>query len=339
MNKLENNKNIWIVLEQYKGSLTSLSKEVLSKGRQIADSLNSNLIGLAISNKADDLAKEAISYGADKVIKVEDPLLKNYSTNAWTKILETLIKKYKPYTIFISASENGRDLGGRICSRMGLGLVAECSQIELTENKDDIKWIRPSFSGKLLSDIRITTKPMIGTIGQGAFKAGKKDLRRIGEIIEEKISIDEDEIGCKFISFEEIPFDTNSVRLDEADVIVAGGMGLKDKKNWHLIEELAQALHGTSGATKPLIDNGWLDKSKQIGISGTKVKAKLYIAVGISGALQHRKGMEDSDLIIAINNDENADIFKVAHYGIVGDLFEILPKMTEEINKNNNKLN
>ena len=231
--------------------------------------------------------------------------------------------KYDPAIVMLPASHDGRDLAGRVSANRGLGLVADCSNLELTEGKEDIKWIRPSFDGKLLCDIRILSEAMMATIGRGAFVEAPFEEGREAEVIKEDANITADDVKTKFISFEEEEINPLLDKLMNAKVVVSGGRGLGGPENWHLVEELAEALGGAVGATKAVTDLGWCDKDLQVGVTGVQVRPDLYIALGLSGAIQHTKGMEDSTTIIAINNDPDAAIFKTAHYGIVDDLFNL----------------
>lgn len=328
-------KNILVVIDKNKsnGEITNLSRELLAKAREMADELGEEVISLAIGNNMKDIAKEAVFYGSDKSIYVDDELLEDYTTIPYTRVLDEIIDKYMPMAVLIGANTDGRDLGGRICARRQIGLVADCSDIELTEDKKDIKWIRPTFDGKLFSDIRISSFPKIGTVASGVFKGAKKDESRNAEIIKENITLPEEDILTIVKEFIKYPQKEKS--LSNCDIIVSGGMGIGEKENWHLIEELADAVHGLVGATKPVCDMGWVPVEDQIGSTGVRVAPKLYIAVGISGAIQHIAGIKKSDIIIAINNDPEAPIFKHAHYGLVGDLFEVVPMLTKKIKELN----
>lgn len=325
-------KDILVVIDKdLDGNLNELSKELIGKAREIADVLDEKVITLIIGTDLENAAKDAIYHGADKSIYVENKLLENYTTVPYTRVLNEIIDKYTPQAVLIGANTDGRDLGGRICAKRQIGLVADCSDIELTEDKKDIKWIRPTFDGKLFSDIRISSFPKIGTVASGVFRGAKADTSRKGELIKEDITIPESDILTIVKEFIKAPKEDKS--LSNCDIIVSGGMGLGEKENWHLVEELAEAVHGLVGATKPVCDMGWVPVEDQIGSTGVRVSPKLYIAIGISGAMQHVAGIKKSDLIIAINNDPEAPIFKHAHYGLVGDLFEIVPMLTKKINE------
>lgn len=311
------------------GSLNQLTKELLYKARELADELDEKVITLSIGADMKKTAQETSLYGADICIYINHPVLEKYTTLPYTKAVDMIIEKYNPRAVLISSDSDGRDLAGRLCAKREIGLVADCSDIELTEDKKDIKWIRPSFDGKLFSDIRIKSNPKIGTVSSGVFRPAKKDFGSYGKIIEEKIEFTEDELLTQVIDLIKKPKEERS--LTNCDIIVSGGMGIGSKENWKLIEDLASALNAITGATKPVCDMGWVAADKQIGSTGKRVAPKLYIAIGISGAIQHVAGIKKSDLIIAINKDSEAPIFKYSHYGIIGDLFEVVPILTEKI--------
>ncbi|WP_019138800.1 electron transfer flavoprotein subunit alpha/FixB family protein [Peptoniphilus timonensis] len=325
------NGNIWVINETSEGSLSLITKEMMSIARELSDGLDKELVAVEIGFENDEKAKLSGQLGADKVIQVNDKLLENYNTLAYAKVLDELMEKYDPAIVMLPASHNGRDLAGRVSAKRDIGLVADCSNVELTEDKSDIKWIRPSFDGKLFCDVRILSETMMATIGRGGFVEAAKDENREAEIIKEDINITEEDVKTKFIDFEKEEVNPLLDKLLNAKVVVSGGRGLGGPENWHLVEELADALGGAVGATKAVVDLGWCDKDLQVGVTGVQVKPDLYIALGISGAIQHTKGMEDSTTIIAINNDPDAPIFKTAHYGIVDDLFNVVPDLIKEI--------
>ena len=325
------NGNIWVVNETSEGSLSLITKEIMSIARELSDKLDKELVAVEIGHKNDELAKESAHLGADKIIQVDNELLEHYNTLGYAKVLDSLMEKYDPAIVMLPASHNGRDLAGRVSAKRGVGLVADCSNIELTEDKEDIKWIRPSFDGKLFCDVRITSETMMATIGRGGFVEAPLDESREAEIIKEEVAISEEDVKTKFVDFEKEEINPLLDKLLNAKVVVSGGRGLGGPENWHLVEELADALGGAVGATKAVVDLGWCDKDIQVGVTGVQVKPDLYIALGISGAIQHTKGMEDSTTIIAINNDPDAPIFKTAHCGIVDDLFNVVPGLIEAI--------
>lgn len=330
-------KNILVVAELEKNKISKLTKEILGKARELADQINQEVYTLLIGDKIEDQAQDLIKLGSDKVILAEDKKLKNYTTLAYTKILNKTIEDYNPLAILISATSNGRDLGGRICARRNIGLVAECADIKLTSDKKDFRWIRPSFDGQLFSDIRISTYPQIGTLGDSVFKPAKRDESRQGTVEKLDFFLEDKDFLTEILG--QIEKRDKTPKISEAKIIVAGGLGLREPKNMGLIKELAEELGAALGGSKPLADQLWIPKENFIGVSGQKVKPKLYIAIGISGATQHLQGMRDSEIIVAINKDKDAPIMKEAHYAIQADLFEIVPILIEQIREKKKALN
>lgn len=321
------NKNIFVVIETFQDKITNLSIELLANARKLSEGLGSKVVAVLFTDKRKEL-DEIARYGADEIILVEDENLRNFDVKTHADALDKILDKYNPYAVLIGSSVNGRDLGGAITAKRKIGLVADCEKIELTEDKSDIKWIRPTFDGKMLSDIRIPSSPKIGTVGNKTGVDIFYDKTKKAYIIEEKIKISAPltEI-LTFVKDEK----QNEVSLEDADIIVAAGMGVGEKENLEIVKELAKVLGAEFAVTKPIVDNGWEEKSRQVGVTGKTVKPKLYIAVGISGALQHINGMKESEMIVAINNDKDAKIMKLANYSIVGDLFKIVPILTEKI--------
>ncbi|MGI5950053.1 electron transfer flavoprotein subunit alpha/FixB family protein [Peptoniphilus sp.] len=325
------NGNIWVIAERNGDTLSNITIEIMSKAKELSKALDKKLSVVTIGYENDVIAKEAGVYGADRVIQVNDKLLEHYTTLPFTKVILNLIDKYDPALIMIPATVNGRDFAGRICAKNNTGLVADCHDIKLTDDKSDIKFIRPTFDGKLFSDVRISSERMIATVGKGAFVRQLRNEDNKYDIIIEESNLTEEDVKTTFVDFEKSDMDPLLESLLNSKVVVSGGMGLKSAENWHLVEELAEALGANVGATKPVADLGWCAKELQVGVTGAVVKPDVYIALGISGAIQHINGMKDSSVIIAVNNDPEAPIFKTAHYGIVADLFEFVPKLIEKI--------
>jgi electron transfer flavoprotein alpha subunit len=328
-------KNVWVFIETEYGKEKKVGFELLTPGRKIADTLNQELVAVMFGKDIKNIAKEAISYGADKVILVEDPIFERYSTDAVTNTFMNLVDKYKPNTIFIGATINGRDFGPRVACRLGTGLTADCTEISYDSETNNVKWTRPAFGGNLMADIECPNiRPQMGTVRPGVYKKPLKQENNKGEIIEEKFDIPEDAIRTKIVeTIKEISEDIN---LEEAEIIVSGGRGLGKAENFSYIRDLASALGGAVGSSRAAVDSGWIPHAHQVGQTGKTVAPKIYIACGISGAIQHLAGMSGSDVIIAINKDKDAPIFEVAHYGIVGDLFEVIPVFIKEIEKYKN---
>lgn len=321
-------KNILTVVEINDG-ITKTSYQILAKAREIADGLQQEVYSLIIGHEVEKYSKDLISHGADKVVVVENEFLKEYRTLSYVKVLNEVLDEFRPFAVMMPASQNLRDLGGRIAAKRRIGLIAECVQILLNDEKNDIKWIRPTFDGQLYSDIRTNTFPQMGTVAEDVFKALKANPERTGEVINFNVDIEMENMLTEILG--NVKRSSNNLSLEEAKIIVAGGLGLKEPKNWNLINELAELLGAATTGTKPISDQLWIPADRYVGMSGRKVHPKLYIAIGISGSVQHVQGMKDSDIIIAINNDPDAAIFNVAHYGIVGDLFEVVPMLIEKL--------
>jgi electron transfer flavoprotein alpha subunit len=324
-------KGIFVVAALHENELAPVSIEILGKARELADHFDEELATLLIGDKLDEAADFAIAYGADKVIKVEDENLTSYRTLTYTKVLDEVIDKYNPFAVLIPATQNGRDLGGRICGRREIGLVADCIDIIPCEGERDIRWIRPTFNGQLYSDIRISTKPLIGTVSERVFKPAVYNENRTGEVESFDVAISEEDMLTEIAGFiKKIGIEQD---VSKAKVVVAGGLGLREPKNLYLIKDLAKEIGAAVSGSKPLADQLWIPQDSFVGMSGLKIQPRVYIAIGISGSAQHIQGMRDSGTIIAINNDPKAPIFDVAHYCICADLFDFVPKLTEAIKK------
>ncbi len=328
----EEYKNLWVVIETEEGKAKNVGFELLTPGRQLADQQGEKLVAVVIGKDIEAEAKKAIAHGADQAIVVEGYEYFNYNTDAFSYALEQLIKKYKPSTVLIGATNNGRDMGPRVACRIKTGLTADCTGLGIDEESGNIAWTRPAFGGNLMATILCpNTRPQMGTVRPGVFKKSIPDESRQGEIIHEDIHIPAEDIKVKLM--ERMKEVAEAVNLEEAEIIVSGGRGLGKPENFSYIRDLAAALGGAVGASRAAVDAGWIPHAHQVGQTGKTVAPKIYIACGISGAIQHLAGMSGSDTIIAINKDPDAPIFEVADYGIVGNLFDVIPALVEEIKK------
>lgn len=326
----ENNKNIWVYIETEEGKPKAVGFELLSPGRDIADKRGCSLVAVVIGNGVEETAKQAIAYGADQVLLLDAPEYNIYNTDVFGEAMVGLIEKYQPEGILIGATNNGRDLGPCVSCRIKTGLTADCTAIDLDAESGNIAWTRPAFGGNLMATILCpNTRPQMGTVRPGVFKKPVADESRTGEIIREQMKIPENRVEL----IKRVREVAESVNLDEAEIIVSGGNGVGSAENFSYIKALADTLGGAVGASRAAVDNGWISHAHQVGQTGKTVAPKLYIACGISGAIQHIAGMSGSDTIIAVNKDPDAPIFSVADYGIVGDLFEVLPVLTAEFKK------
>jgi electron transfer flavoprotein alpha subunit len=323
---------VWVYVENDGAAIADVSLELLGRGRELADQLGSELVAFIIGHDLSGAATELIARGADKVFVAEHPRLEFYLTLPYSRIAIELIEKYRPSILLIGATNTGRDLAPRIASHMKTGLTADCTDLQIGSYTFGKKtWnevllqIRPAFGGNIIATIVTPeTKPQMATVREGVIRQPDPDYSRKGEIIQLKPELTEEDF---ILSIVERVKAEKKVNLKSAKIIVAGGMGVGSRENFEIIHELASTLGGDVGASRAAIDAGFIDREYQIGQTGVTVRPNLYIACGISGAIQHRAGMEESQRIIAINTDPKAPIFSVAHYGIVGDLHEVIPKM------------
>ncbi|MCC8139531.1 MAG: electron transfer flavoprotein subunit alpha/FixB family protein [Lachnospiraceae bacterium] len=323
------NKDLWVYIETENGTAKNVGYELLSPGRAMADKLGSRLVAVVLGKNAESVAQKAISYGADQVLLVEGDEYDTYNTDAQSYAMETLIRKYAPFIVLYGATNNGRDVAPRVACALHTGLTADCTGLDIDEN-GLLASTRPAFGGNLMATISCPDhRPQMSTVRPGVFKKSPADDSRSGEIIREDIHIDPDRIRVHLL--ERVKEVAEAVHLEEADVIVSGGRGLGCAENFSYIRDLADAMGGVVGASRAAVDAGWIPHAHQVGQTGKTVAPKIYVACGISGAIQHLAGMSGSDTIIAINKDPDAPIFSVADYGIVGDLFEVVPAFAEAI--------
>ena len=343
---IEPNRNgeVWVFAEQEDESLNDVSLELCGKARELADRLGVKMGAVLAGWNVRELAYRLIAHGADRVYHVHDTRLEHYRTLPYSRVMCQLIEKHKPQIVLYGATPLGRDLAPRIASQMRAGLTADCTDLDLgdyeekktnTIHKDLLLQIRPAFGGNIIATIiNYDRWPQMATVREGVMRMQEGDPRRSGEIVDEKIAFDDFDMAVKVI---ERHREKRKVNLKGARIIVAGGGGMGSKDNFKLIHELAGVLGGAVGASRAAVDGGFVSKEHQIGQTGTTVRPALYIACGISGAVQHRAGMEESAKIIAINWDKNAPIFGVAHYGIVGDTSKVIPMMIEAIRSRGNR--
>lgn len=324
-------KDVWVFIECFQGEPKSVGFELLGQGRKLADGLKQQLCAVVIGKEVDKAVEGAARYGADKVYVVKGDEYENYTADAYGHAFLELVSKYDPNTILVGATINGRDLGSKLAVSLHTGLTADCTALSVEEETGNVVWERPAFGGNLYAQILCSeTRPQMGTCRPGAFKkpAVNKDNKPV--IIEETIHTPADQIRTRVLEFIRAAED-QGMRLDEADVIVSGGRGMKNAENFAVLQELADVLGGTVGCSRAAVDAGWMPQSRQVGQTGSTVSPKIYFACGISGAVQHVAGMSESGTIVAINKDETAPIFEVADYCIVGDLFEVVPALVKEL--------
>ena len=321
-------KNLWVYIETEENIAKPVGYELLAPARELANKMEQKLVAVVIGGNVENIANEAIAYGADEVLLVEGDEYYNYSTDAYGYALETLVHKYKPSIILLGATHNGRDLGPRVACNLNTGLSADCTIMDYDKENSNVIWTRPTYGGDLMAAILCSGhRPQMGTVRQGIFKKAKKNRDRTGVIIREDIHIAKEDIRLKLI--ERVKEVAERVELEEAEIIVAAGRGIGSPEGYKIIEDFAKELNGVPAASRAIVDAGWVPYAYQVGQTGKIVSPKLYIACGISGAMQHTMGMSGSDCIVAINKDPDAPIFDVADYGIVGDLFEVIPELIE----------
>ena len=325
---IEDYKDVLVFAEQREGKLAPVSYELLGAGRRLADELGTGLLA-ALLGADESEAMELVKWGADKVLLCSDPVLGKFNDDVYSEVLAKIINEYKPSIVLAGATPIGRSFIPRVAARLRTGLTADCTSLEIDKDTNNLLQIRPAFGGNIMATILCPDyRPQMATVRPRVMKRGEYNANRTGEII--NVDVDNLTPGTKVIeSVKEVS--EISVNLHEADIIVSGGRGVGGEKGIRMLEELAIALGGVVGASRAAIDEGWIPYSHQVGQTGKTVNPKVYIACGISGAVQHLVGMQSSDIIIAINKNPEAPIFNVATYGIVGDLFEIVPMLTKRI--------
>ncbi len=327
--KLNSYKGFWVFAEQRNGVLMNVALELLGAGRELADTLGVPLSAVLLGSETDEMTKQLIHFGADKVYVVDHPLLKQYQTNAYTKALVSVIEKYKPEILLFGATVLGRDLAPRVATRLQIGLSADCVQLAIDEEKHLLEQTKPAFGGNVMATIVIPNhRPQMATIRPNVMKRLEPQTSRTGEIIKvDDVSLQADDLCTKIIDI--VQETESAVNIQEAEIIVAGGFGLGKPENFGLLKELSDLLGGAVGASRAAVDADWIPSYHLVGQTGKTVQPKLYIACGISGCIQHIVGMQSSETIIAINKDPKAPIFNIATYGIVGDVTEIVPALTK----------
>lgn len=330
-------RRFWVYIEQEDGKAHPVSWELLGVAHRLADEVNDGTAiveGILVGSNMEELAKEAIQYGAQTVYMVDDPTFKNYLNKPYTTALTTLVKKYEPEVFLVGASTLGRDLAGAVATSLGTGLTADTTHLAMGEVKGSDKKLllatRPAFGGNVIATILCRDhSPQMATVRPRVFTSAPRQADAKGEIVREVIPITSDMINAEILEF--ITNDAASVKLEYADIIVSGGRGLGGPKGFELIKQLADELGGVVGSSRACVDAGWIKYDHQVGQTGKTVRPKLYIAAGISGAIQHKVGMQESDFILAINRDPHAPIFEIATMGIVGDLYEVIPALIKQI--------
>ncbi|MEG0943233.1 MAG: electron transfer flavoprotein subunit alpha [Angelakisella sp.] len=323
---------VWVFAEQRQGKLMPVVIELLGEGKKLAAEVGCELCAILCGEEIGDLAAELIACGADKVYVADAPELKNYTTDGYTKVIMEAITKYKPEIVLLGATHIGRDLGPCLAVQCGTGLTADCTKLEIDPESKGIMQTRPAFGGNLMATIVCPNhRPQMSTVRPGVMSKAVRDDSRKGEVIQLKVNLKEGDIRTKILEI--VKNIGEIVCLTDAEVIVSGGMGLGKPEGFQLLHKLADRLGGCVAGSRAAVDAGWIDHAYQVGQTGTTVKPRLYFACGISGAIQHVAGMQNSDYIIAINKDDAAPIFDIADYGIVGDLYSVVPAILDALDK------
>ena len=338
---LEEYKGVYVFAQQVDNEVSSIALELIGKGKDLAKDLNTTVTAVLVGSNVMGLTEILGEYGADRVIVVDDPELKEYRTEPYTHALASVIEKYKPDVFLIGATAIGRDLGPRVCARIHTGLTADCTQLDIgdfplvptpgkEQKHNQLLMTRPAFGGNTIATIACPEfRPQMATVRPGV-------MQKIAPIAGAKAVIEEYNPGFtpnnKYVTIKEVvKAVSDTVDIMDAKILVSGGRGVGSAENFKILEDLAEVLGGTVSCSRAVVDNGWKPKDLQVGQTGKTVRPQIYFAIGISGAIQHVAGMEESDLIVAINKDETAPIFDVADYGIVGDLNKVVPALTEQL--------
>ncbi|MCO5386638.1 electron transfer flavoprotein subunit alpha/FixB family protein [Desulfosporosinus sp.] len=323
-------KGIMIIVEQRNLQIRKVSLELLSQARKIADATGEPVVAVVLGQGIDELAATVAASGADKVILIDDAKLAEYTTGAYTSVLNKLIRKEEPQAVLIGNTAVGKDLAPRLAQRLGVGLASDCTGMEADSNSF-LTFKRPIYAGKAFAHLTSNVRPIMATIRPNTFPVAAPDAARQAEVVKEAAEIDAADLVA--ILKEVAIAASKRPELTEANIIVSGGRGMKGPENYNILEDLADVVGAAVGASRAAVDSGWKEHKFQVGQTGKTVAPTLYIACGISGAIQHLAGMGSSKFIVAINKDPEANIFNVADYGIVGDLFEVVPLLTQEFKK------
>lgn len=328
----EYNGGVWVFAEHLEGNIAGVTLELISEGRKLAQKLNTKLSTVLLGDNVHQLIQPLFEYGSDKVYLMNAPVYHFYRAETYMAGMSYLVQKYKPEILLIGATTQGRDLAGAVATQLGTGLTADCTELDIDLEKRLLLASRPAFGGNIMATILCEhDRPQMATVRPRVMHLDNPVPGRSGELIEESIEINEENLLTKVIEI--VKGQDNVIRLDEAEIIVCGGRGLQDKKGFDIVYGLAEVLGATVACTRPAVELGWIEHNRQIGQTGVTISPKLYFAIGISGAIQHIVGMQGSETVIAINTDPDCPMMKLATYGVVGDAFEIVPKLTEELKR------
>lgn len=322
---------VWVWIEQFQGEACSISWEMLGQARRLADQRKTAVTACVLGHNVEHIAKQAIVYGADRVFWVDHPSLAVYRTKPYADTLVELVRQYKPEIFLLGASSRGRDLAGSVATELYTGLTADCTGLDIDPETNLLRQTRPAFGGNIMATIICPNyRPQMATVRHRVFEMPTADGTRRGQIVAIKPALDEGQIATRVVDF---IMEQGTVNLADARIIVSGGRGVGGPEGFNPIRELAEVLGGAVGSSRAAVDAGWIPYAHQVGQTGRTVRPDLYIACGISGAVQHLAGMGTAKIIVAINKDPEAPIFGVANYGVVGDLFQVVPALTEQFRK------
>lgn len=333
---LQEYKGVYVFAQQVDCKVSGVTYELIGKAKELAADLKTDVTAVLLGSGVKALADDLAANGADRVIVVDDPVLKEYTTEPYTQAMDAVIKEFKPEIVLYGATAIGRDLAPRISARVNSGLTADCTKLEIDPEADpdsglhNLRMTRPAFGGNIMATILIKkNRPQMATVRPGVMQRLAKDPAHKAEVVEFDAKLEKNN---KYVTVEEVVKKvSNKIDIMDAKILVSGGRGVGCKENFKILEDLANAIGGTVCSSRACVDAGWTEKDVQVGQTGKTVRPNVYFAIGISGAIQHIAGMEESDIIIAINKDENAPIFDVADYGIVGDALKIVPLLTQKI--------
>ena len=341
MNNLEAYKGVFVFAQQVDNVISNIAYELIGKGKELAKDLGVEVTAVLVGSDVKGLADQLAEYGADKVIVVDDPELKEYRTEPYTHAIASVIKEFKPEIFLIGATAIGRDLGPRVCARIHTGLTADCTKLDIGDfpmnpvpgretKHNQLLMTRPAFGGNTIATIACPDfRPQMATVRPGVMQKAPKEAGKKAVVTEFNPGFTKNN---KYVDIlEVVKAVSNTVDIMDAKILVSGGRGVGSPENFKILDDLAEAIGGTVSCSRAVVDSGWKPKDLQVGQTGKTVRPNVYFAIGISGAIQHLAGMEESDIIVAINKDESAPIFDVADYGVVGDLNKIVPMLTEKI--------
>ena len=329
--KLKEYRGVWVFVEQQEGEPAEVSWELLGVGAELAKTRGVELCSIVVGDKVEHLCQEAFAHGATKVYLVDDPIFHYYRTEPYYKAICYLVEKYKPEIVLVGATGLGRDLAGAVATKLQTGLTADCTGLAI-DDRGFLLQTRPAFGGNIMATILTErTRPQMASVRPHVMPLPEKDTSRKGEIIRDSVPLKEEDFAVKVLEIIDDRKGGETIDVAAADIIVSGGRGMCASENFSILQELADELGGVVGCSRAAVEAGWMSVDRQVGQTGKTVRPKIYIACGISGAIQHLVGMQDSDLVIAINRDRHAPIFEVATYGIVGDVFQVVPAITNRV--------